>query len=282
MLIVNRRIVKVGHFPAGEQNILDFNLSILPDNVYNITWKYESDEELVSLIYIVSHIRNFYPNSDINLKMPYIPHARMDRVKSDKEVFTLKYFAQVINSLNFKAVYTLDAHSDSSLALIDRIHNASPDTIIADVIWNIPEIDVRQLVVYFPDAGAYKRYKDLRSISNYPKIYGEKIRNWQTHRIEGLNVVTNGVELKGKSVLLIDDIISYGGTFYHSILKLKELGVDNIYIYASHVENAMIDTEKGTLIKLIDDGTVNMLYTTDSIFKTENNEGRNINIIKEF
>lgn len=282
MLIVNRRIVKVGHFPAGEQNILDFNLSILPDNVYNITWKYESDEELVSLIYIVSHIRNFYPNSDINLKMPYIPHARMDRVKSDKEVFTLKYFAQVINSLNFKAVYTLDAHSDSSLALIDRIHNASPDTIIADVIWNIPEIDVRQLVVYFPDAGAYKRYKDLRSISNYPKVYGEKIRNWQTHRIEGLNVVTNGVELKGKSVLLIDDIISYGGTFYHSILKLKELGVDNIYIYASHVENAMIDTEKGTLIKLIDDGTVNMLYTTDSIFKTENNEGRNINIIKEF
>lgn len=282
MLIVNRRIVKVGHFPAGEQNILDFNLSILPDNVYNITWKYESDEELVSLIYIVSHIRNFYPNSDINLKMPYIPHARMDRVKSDKEVFTLKYFAQVINSLNFKAVYTLDAHSDSSLALIDRIHNASPDTIIADVIWNIPEIDVRQLVVYFPDAGAYKRYKDLRSIANYPKVYGEKIRNWQTHRIEGLNVVTNGVELKGKSVLLIDDIISYGGTFYHSILKLKELGVDNIYIYASHVENAMIDTEKGTLIKLIDDGTVNMLYTTDSIFKTENNEGRNINIIKEF
>lgn len=282
MLIVNRRIVKVGHFPAGEQNILDFNLSILPDNVYNITWKYESDEELVSLIYIVSHIRNFYPNSDINLKMPYIPHARMDRVKSDKEVFTLKYFAQVINSLNFRAVYTLDAHSDSSLALIDRIHNASPDTIIADVIWNIPEIDVRQLVVYFPDAGAYKRYKDLRSISNYPKVYGEKIRNWQTHRIEGLNVVTNGVELKGKSVLLIDDIISYGGTFYHSILKLKELGVDNIYIYASHVENAMIDTDKGTLIKLIDDGTVNMLYTTDSIFKTENNEGRNINIIKEF
>jgi ribose-phosphate pyrophosphokinase len=206
----------------------------------------------------------------------------MDRVKSYKEVFTLKYFAEIINSLNFRAVYTLDAHSDSSLALIDRINNASPNTIIADVIWNIPEIDVRHLVVYFPDAGAYKRYKDLTAIANYPKVYGEKIRNWQTHRIEGLNVVTNGTDLRGKSVLLIDDIISYGGTFYHSILKLKELGADKIYIYASHVENAIIDTERGTLIKLIDDGTVNMLYTTDSIFKTENNEGRNINVIREF
>ena len=280
MISVNCRTVKVGHFPAGEQNILDFKHDISDENT--IVWKYESDEELVTLVYIVSHIRNYYPKANIYLYMPYIPHARMDRVKSDKEVFTLKYFAEVINSLNFNVVYTLDAHSDSSLALIDRIQNDSPNTIIADVLWNIPGGDSRHLVVYFPDAGAYKRYKDLTAITNYPKVYGEKIRNWQTHRIEGLNVVTNGTDLKGKSVLLIDDIISYGGTFYHSVLKLKELGADKIYIYASHVENAMIDTERGTLIKLIDDGTVNMLYTTDSIFKTENNEGRNINIIREF
>ena len=280
MISVNCRTVKVGHFPAGEQNILDFKHDISDENT--IVWKYESDEELVTLIYIVSHIRNYCPKANIYLHMPYIPHARMDRVKSDKEVFTLKYFAEVINSLNFNVVYTLDAHSDSSLALIDRIQNDSPNTIIADVMWNIPDGDSRHLVVYFPDAGAYKRYKDLTAISNYPKVYGEKIRNWQTHRIEGLNVVTNGTDLKGKSVLLIDDIISYGGTFYHSVLKLKELGADKIYIYASHVENAMIDTERGTLIKLIDDGTVTMLYTTDSIFKAENNEGRNINLIREF
>jgi ribose-phosphate pyrophosphokinase len=280
MISVNCRTVKVGHFPAGEQNILDFKHDISDENT--IVWKYESDEELVTLVYIVSHIRNYYPKANIYLHMPYIPHARMDRVKSDKEVFTLKYFATVINSLNFNVVYTLDAHSDSSLALIDRIQNDSPNTIISDVMWNIPDADSRHLVVYFPDAGAYKRYKDLTAISNYPKVYGEKIRNWQTHRIEGLNVVTNGTDLKGKSVLLIDDIISYGGTFYHSVLKLKELGADKIYIYASHVENAMIDTERGTLIKLIDDGTVNMLYTTDSIFKSENNEGRNINLIREF
>ena len=280
MISVNCSTVKVGHFPAGEQNILDFKHDISDENT--IVWKYESDEELVTLIYIVSHIRNYYPKANIYLHMPYIPHARMDRVKSDKEVFTLKYFAEVINSLNFNVVYTLDAHSDSSLALINRIQNDSPNTIIADVLWNIPGGDSRHLVVYFPDAGAYKRYKDLTAIANYPKVYGEKIRNWQPHRIEGLNVVTNGTDLKGKSVLLIDDIISYGGTFYHSVLKLKELGADKIYIYASHVENAMIDTERGTLIKLIDDGTVNMLYTTDSIFKAENNEGRNINLIREF
>ena len=280
MISVNCRTVKVGHFPAGEQNILDFKHDISDENT--IVWKYESDEELVTLIYIVRHIRNYYPKANIYLHMPYIPHARMDRVKSDKEVFTLKYFAEVINSLNFNVVYTLDAHSDSSLALIDRIQNDSPNTIIADVLWNIPGGDSRHLVVYFPDAGAYKRYKDLTAIANYPKVYSEKIRNWQTHRIEGLNVVTNGTDLKGKSVLLIDDIISYGGTFYHSVLKLKELGADKIYIYASHVENAMIDTERGMLIKLIDDGTVTMIYTTDSIFKAENNEGRNINLIREF
>ena len=261
MISVNCRTVKVGHFPAGEQNILDFKHDISDENT--IVWKYESDEELVTLVYIVSHIRNYYPKANIYLHMPYIPHARMDRVKSDKEVFTLKYFAEVINSLNFNVVYTLDAHSDSSLALINRIQNDSPNTIIADVIWNIPEIDCRNLVVYFPDAGAYKRYKDLTAISNYPKVYGEKIRNWQTHRIEGLNVVTNGTDLKGKSVLLIDDIISYGGTFYHSVLKLKELGAKEIYLYITHCENTILEGE------LLTSGLIEKVYTTNSIFTKE-------------
>ena len=39
MLYVNNREVKVNHFPAGEQNILDFNFSVLPENKCEITWK---------------------------------------------------------------------------------------------------------------------------------------------------------------------------------------------------------------------------------------------------
>lgn len=283
MLYVNFQPVEVKHFPAGEQSILDFNYAKpMSGNKVFIDWYYENDEELVTLIYITNHIRSLYPDALIQLDMPYIPHARMDRVKSEKEVFTLKYFAQVINSLNFCQVFTADAHSNVSEALIDRIVNVDPSEIIKKVISECrhcyPYID---LVIYFPDAGAYKRYSGLECFKNIKMVYGEKIRNWETHRIEGLNVVTNGVDLKDKDVIMIDDIISYGGTFYHSANKLKELGVKRIYAYATHTENEVLNEERGTFIKSLKDGTVTKLFTTNSIFKEEN-ESEYIEIIHKF
>ena len=73
-------------------------------------------------------------------------------------------------------------------------------------------------------------------------------------------------DFKGKTVLMIDDIISYGGSLYYSALKLKELGVGKIYAYATHTENSVLDPEKGTLIKLLRNGTIEKLYTTNSIY----------------
>lgn len=278
MLYVNFEPLEVKHFPAGEQSILDFNY---PKPIFGnktfIDWYYENDEELVTLIYITNHIRSLYQDVLIQLDMPYIPHARMDRVKSDKEVFTLKYFAQVINSLNFCQVFTADAHSNVSEALIDRIVNVDPSEIINKILKDFNQLPV----IYFPDAGAYKRYSGLECFKNVKMVYGEKIRNWETHRIEGLNVVTNGVDLKDKYVIMVDDIISYGGTFYHSANKLKELGVKGIYAYATHVENEMLNEERGTFIKSLKDGTVTKLFTTNSIFKEEN-ESEYIEIIHKF
>ena len=46
--------------------------------------------------------------------MPYIPNARKDRAHREKDVFTLKYFANIINSLNFDNVYVLNPHSNVS------------------------------------------------------------------------------------------------------------------------------------------------------------------------
>ena len=82
-----------------------------------ITWLYESDDELFSLICLT---RNLQDNgrTDIDLYMPYIPHARQDRVHDFRDVFTLKYFCEIINSLNFTTVIVLDPHSDVSYDII--------------------------------------------------------------------------------------------------------------------------------------------------------------------
>jgi ribose-phosphate pyrophosphokinase len=65
---------------------------------------------------------------------------------------------------------------------------------------------------------------------------------------------------------MVDDIISYGGTLAYSADSLKKLGASAIYAYASHTENSVLDEENGTLLKRLNDGTVDEVFTTSSIY----------------
>lgn len=259
MILVNGIPVNVEHFPDGTQkiNIDEFSLN------YSILWKYEKEEEMSTLIYITKHLRDIDCHCTIELFVDYLPNARMDRTHDMREVFTLKYFADVINWLDFNVVHVLDVHSNVGEALINHLSIQSPQIYIELVLKDIYK-NKDDVILYFPDAGAAKRYAGMFPANKY--CYGEKNRDWDTGKILGLNIKTNGIDLKDKAVLMIDDIISYGGSLYYSALKLKELGVGYIYAYASHTENNVLNREKGTLIKALDDRTVERLYTTDSLF----------------
>lgn len=277
MIKINNQNIEIKHFPDGTQMLLDVDMSAIrarylnqfPDRIV-IDWYYESDEECMTLWYLVNHIRKYDSNIVIELYLRYIPNARMDRTKELKEVFTLKYFAKFINMLNFNHVYVLDPHSNVSTALIDRVIELDVTKPINAVLFKFHVKNVNDVVIYFPDAGAMKRYKDFPLLKNKTIIHGEKDRDWKTGKILGISIYdANGVKiesLEGKDVLMIDDIISYGGTMAYSADKLKELGAGKVYAYATHVENSILDEEKGTLLKRLQDGTVEKVFTTDSLF----------------
>ena len=94
------------------------------DSIPAITWKYDNDGECMIVWYLVNHIRSIMgPDTHVQLMMPYIPNARMDRVKNGDEVFTLKWFADFINSLHFCHVAVFDPHSNKVLrAYASRVH----------------------------------------------------------------------------------------------------------------------------------------------------------------
>ena len=265
MIKVNDKIIDINKFPDGTPRInidvQSIELEKYDDTSYlNIDWYYEDNDEIFYLWLIKKHLERYFINVGYTLCMPYIPNARMDRTKNHDEVFTLKYFCDFINSLNFDVVYVLDAHSDMSVALLNNCVCENPKEYIDDVIDSLPS----NLVLYFPDAGAAKRYSDL-----FPKImycYGEKKRDWKTGKILGLDIRSNGIDLTNKTILMIDDIISYGGSLFYSAKALKECGVGDIYAYATHTENSILNKEKGTLIKSLEDDTVKRLFTTNSLF----------------
>ena len=265
MIRISGEIVKINKFPDGTPRI-NLDVENIKEDEYDgrpcilIDWFYENNDEMFYLMLIKKHLERHLTNVDYYLFMPYIPNARMDRVKNDDEVFTLKYFCDFINSLNFSRVYVLDAHSDVSTALLNNCKNDNPRDYIKDAIRQISD----DIVLYFPDAGAAKRYSDL-----FPEImycYGEKKRDWKSGKILGLDIRNNGIDLNGKTVLMIDDIIAYGGSLFYSANALKEAGVGKIYAYATHTENSILDREKGTLIKSLENNTVERLFTTNSLF----------------
>lgn len=254
MIEINGEIIEQNHFPDGTL-LLKEEGKWCGGGAHMIEWHFESNEELVTLIFLTKHLKHYCPRKPIKLYMYYIPNARQDRVKTSEDVFTLKYFAETINYLGFDEVHVLDPHSSVSEALIDQIVVESPKMLIDKAI-NKCNTDM----LFFPDEGAMKRYSNMVK-KEYS--FGIKKRNWETGKIEGLDVAGCVDKIKDSNILIVDDICSRGGTFYHSAKKLKELGANKIYLYVTHCENTILDGE------LLTSGLVEKVYTTNSIFTKE-------------
>lgn len=248
MLIFDNHDVHTDRFPDGT---LSLRLDLGETPKHKIVWNYESDVEMAVLLYVVRHLKSFGHSAD--LYMPYIPNARMDRVKNSDEIFTLKYFAEFINYLEFENVYVLDPHSNVSAALF---HNLHIDSGLRYIQCAISRIDDDNLVMYYPDEGAMKRYSEL--IADKPYAFGIKRRDWRSGNILGITLVNEDL-VKGKNILIVDDICSKGGTFYHSAKALKSAGANDIYLYVSHCENTIFKGE------LIDSDLIKHIYTTKSL-----------------
>lgn len=275
MIKVNGTEINVEHFLAGEQRIKNLSFAPIYPSEYdfkgdfNIAWLYDNDEELTTLWYIVNHIRENYLVNTMTLTMPYVPNARMDRVYNNTEIFTEKHFAKLINLMGFDKVYSLDVHSNVTLGNIERIEAGT--SIVESNIWNVINMFAPNIVIYFPDNGALTRYGNMENLKRFPKIFGKKKRDKDNGKIIGLTIHNEDESpiesLAGKTVLMIDDIISYGGTLAYSADELKKYGAEHIYAYASHTENSVLDEENGTLIKRLQNRTVDVIFTTNSIYR---------------
>ena len=251
MIQYNGKCVELKHFPDGtllvKENVEKAERAVL-------RWRFESNEEMVALYFLTKHLRTKGVER-IVLELPYIPNARQDRVKVAEDVFTLKYFAEFINSLGFEEVVVLDPHSYVSEALIDRIRIRTPKEYVAQVIEKLGGTE--NLLLFFPDEGAMKRYSAMFDL---PYVFGIKKRDWSTGEILGLEAAGRTELIAGSRILIIDDICSKGGTFFHSAKALKALGAGEIFLYVSHCENTILQGE----IPATD--WITRVYTTDSIF----------------
>lgn len=254
MIRLNNKKVDINYFPDGTLLLKE---AAADTAEIEIKWNYENNEELLAVYFLTKHIQAAGCHNLI-LNMPYIPNARQDRVNNPEDVFTLKYFAELINSLNFTEVRVLDAHSSVSLALIDRVKQYTPQKYIEKVIGEIAQNTGKKPLMFYPDEGAGKRYSGMIAL---PYCFGIKNRDWNTGEIKSLSVAGGTDRIAGNDVLIVDDICSYGGTFIRSAEALAALGAVDIYLFVSHCE------ENALRGKLCACNQIRQIYTTDSIFR---------------
>ena len=266
MFHVNGERIEQHHFGAGE---LDLKLKPIHDTPQiNIMWRYEGDDEIFTL----ACIRHFYADKKCVLTMPYLPHARQDRIKTENDVFTLQIFAAMINSLAFEKVYVWDAHSNVGLALINRCYNMDPAVFIQKAIENLG-YSKDSLCLFFPDEGAQKRYGEM--FPDYNQAFGIKKRNWETRKIEGYMIV--GQEnVDGRHVLIIDDICSYGGTFSAAAEELLRANAEGVSLYVTHCEESI---NKG---RLFPSGLIDHVFTTDSLVRSDECEDKLVDVSNSY
>lgn len=245
MILFNGTKLDITKFPNKEVKIRRPWNSM---SICSIELKWESDEDFIHLMFLKEHLDNYRMYKKIFLTIYYMPYSRMDRSMGG-DIFTLKTMCKFINSLNFDEVVVHEPHSDVTPALLDRctVINTSMSLLkLAKKKWDIDYL-------FLPDAGAVKRYHQ----EDFHELVGFKHRDPDTGRITKHDVIGNQ-SLEGKTVCIIDDLSSYGGTFVLAAEQLKLLNAGDIYLIVTHAEESIL---KGKVF----DGNIKKVLTTNSI-----------------
>lgn len=256
MIKIGNKIIEFGKFPDGSCHV-NIDCSLLEPNA-PIIWLYDNDEELMHLWFLVQHCRD-HERYRRSLLIPFLVNGRMDRVVNEDDVFTLKYFAQMLNALHFDSIETFDAHSDVSAALINHIHILSPAPLVKNLL-----NQNKNLILAFPDEGSMARYRGQFSV---PTICGIKERDWSTQKVRKLVLCGAKHMIAGRDILIVDDICGKGSTIYYMSKQLKDLGANNIYVYVSHCEKTVLQPNLNGQSLLDIPNLIEKMYTTNSIFR---------------
>jgi ribose-phosphate pyrophosphokinase len=221
--------VELKKFAGGECHVkllTEFN----EGEKVRINTRLNSSDDLMNLCLAVDALRNMYV-SYIELFIPYIPYARQDRVMVPGEPLSVKVFANILNSLNLNKVIVFDAHSDVSVALINRCENTANYDMVKHFL---KAFNLKNFVLVSPDLGAYKKVDKLAQKIDYkgPIATGIKVRDLSTGQIIKSDVNTD--DLKGQACIVIDDICDGGRTFIELATALKAKNAGDLYFIASH------------------------------------------------
>jgi ribose-phosphate pyrophosphokinase len=191
-------------------------------------------EKLVRLLFFVGALRQSGAGR-VTAVIPYLAYARKDRRTKPGDPVTSRYIAQLIEAMGVDAIVTLEVHNVVALenAFRIRTEHLNPYVLFAEEVRK--HMSGERLVVASPDPGGVKR----------AQLFGEALERY-LHREVGFaylekrrsaGVVSGSFlagHVNGATVVILDDLVSTGGTLVRAAESLRSAGASRIMALAAH------------------------------------------------
>lgn len=211
------------------------------------------DTNLFRLLCLISKAKEY--TSDITVVIPYVGYARQDAEFLSGEIITIKVLGILLKKAGAKKIIVVDIHSTKGLKMLGtQTTNVTAVPVLARYF---DSMQLENPIVISPDKGGTKRAEHFAKELGCGLLILEKSRDRKTGVVR---IKTKKADIvKGRDVIIIDDMISTGGSIVKASEFLKKQHSNKIFAACTHallVEGAKTKIRKAGVSKIISANTI--------------------------
>tara|TARA_A100001011_G_scaffold347953_1_gene385453 strand:+ start:8100 stop:9032 length:933 start_codon:yes stop_codon:yes gene_type:complete len=239
---------------ADSEIYIEINENIRGNSVFVIqSTSNPANDNLMELLLCVDALRRSSAKN-ITAVIPYFGYARQDRKVAPRTSISAKVVANLISNAGASRVLTVDLHAGQIQGFFDMpVDNLFTTPLFARFIKK--ELKNKNLICVSPDVGGVQRTRGLAT-----KIKADLAIIDKRRPAPGKSQVMNIIgDVKGKTCIIVDDIIDSGGTIVNAVEALKKSGANDVYVFITHA------VLSGDAVKKIKGSKIKKLIITDTI-----------------
>ena len=193
----------------------------------------------------------------ITAVLPYYGYARQDRKSQGRTPITAKLVANMLAAAKCDRVLAIDLHAEQIQGFFDMpLDHLTAVPVISSYF---QELEMENMVIVSPDVG------NMKTANVYAKMLGGEMAVIDKHRKSGTEVEMGHIigEVRGKDVLMFDDMISTAGTICTAAEVVKSHGASSVRVAATHGVFA------GPAVERLKQSVIDEVVVTDTIATRE-------------
>lgn len=189
----------------------------------------------------------------ITAVIPYFGYARQDRKDKARVPISARLMANLIETAGANRIMTMDLHADQ----IQGFFDIPVDHLKSEAIFipTIEQLTLPDIVFASPDVGGVKRARTYAKYFAREMVICDKYRK-RANEVASMTVIG---DVKGKDVILVDDIIDTAGTLCKAADMLMEQEANSVRAFITH------PVLSGDAYKNIEKSKIEEIYVTDTI-----------------